>query len=542
MSIVWNELGDGVYGDHAIDLFGLTVGISDSGTTIVVGAPLADEESVALNTKEGLTRVYDWNGTDWIQRGDDIYGGPGIDESGYFVDISADGSTIASGAWYNSNVNGIASGAVRVYEWCGGQWVQKGDTLTGERAHDRSGNSLKLSSDGNTIIYGMFLNDGDDSTNTDRGSARVYEWDGTMWIQKGQDLDGEDPGDRFGHSVGISGEGDIVVIGSNFNAGNGTRSGHVRAFQWNGTVWVQMGNDLDGEFEFDEFGYTVSLSYDGNILAVGARLHDADDGFNSFRGTTYVYEWNGTNWIQMGTKIDGEAIYDESGFLVSLSNDGTIVAIGDHYNDDTGGNAGQVRVFRWNGTDWVQYGNDLNGDSAVDLFGHTVALSGDGNVLITGAFLNDTVALEAGQARMYAINDPIITEIIDYCPPTTVPPTTAPPPTTIPPTTTKRNEVYIYYSPIMNSIRRNRGYADLVLYEEDSKAMCTCDSDISYGIDITESSRNIEKLRNHRSISRLANMSVNGNTIISNDRSNNVITKSNRRKRYSRYDRRKFKI
>ena len=59
-------------------------------------------------------------------------------------------------------------------------------------------------------------------------------------------------------------------------------------------------------------------------------------------------------WKQLGSDIDGEAADDRSGKSVSLSDDGTILAIGAFSNDGNGTNAGHVRVHKWNGTAWTE--------------------------------------------------------------------------------------------------------------------------------------------------------------------------------------------
>ena len=61
----------------------------------------------------------------------------------------------------------------------------------------------------------------------------------------------------------------------------------------------------------------------------------------------------------MGSEINGQNNLDRFGFSVSLSSDGSIVASGAIYNDDGGANSGHVRVFNWDGTNWNQLGNIL---------------------------------------------------------------------------------------------------------------------------------------------------------------------------------------
>ena len=52
-----------------------------------------------------------------------------------------------------------------------------------------------------------------------------------------------------------------------------------------------------------------------------------------------------SSWSQLVLDIDGEAADDYSGHSVSLSSDGTIVAIGAYYNDGNGSDSGHVRVY-----------------------------------------------------------------------------------------------------------------------------------------------------------------------------------------------------
>jgi hypothetical protein len=69
---------------------------------------------------------------------------------------------------------------------------------------------------------------------------------------------------------------------------------------------------------------------------------------------------------------------------VSLSSDGTIVAIGGFSNDASGSNAGHVRVLQWSGSAWVQLGADIDGEAADDRFGRSAALSSDGTIVAIG--------------------------------------------------------------------------------------------------------------------------------------------------------------
>ena len=107
--------------------------------------------------------------------------------------------------------------------------------------------------------------------------------------------------------------------------------------------WKQLGQDIIGEADGDAFGTSVSLSDDGKTLAVGAPYNDGN-GKGSGHVRVYRMDDSSTSWTQVGEDIDGESD-DYSGESVSLSADGTTVAIGAPGNDDNGLKSGHVRIF-----------------------------------------------------------------------------------------------------------------------------------------------------------------------------------------------------
>ena len=110
--------------------------------------------------------------------------------------------------------------------------------------------------------------------------------------------------------------------------------------------WYQKGMDIDGEAANDQSGYSVSLSSDGTILAIGAFFNDNANGSNS--GHVRVWEWKAGAWVQKGADIDGEDCEDRSGTSVSLSSDGLVLAIGAYYNAGINGfRSGHVRVYEF---------------------------------------------------------------------------------------------------------------------------------------------------------------------------------------------------
>jgi len=295
----------------------------------------------------GHVRVYQYNGTVWNQLGQDIDGEATNNNSGESVSINSDGTIVAIGAMNNVGTDTYGGyGHARIYQYNGTVWNQLGQDIDGEGLSDSSGYSVSLNSDGTVVAIGAYRNDG--TGVSDMGHVRIYQYDGTVWNQLGQDIDGEAQGDKSGNSVSLNDNGTIVAIGSNLNDGTTTsNAGHVRIYQYNGTVWNQLGQDIDGEAQNDQSGYSVSINGDGTIVAIGAYLNDGtstDTNYNA--GHTRIYQYNGTIWNKIGQDIDGEAEGDKSGNSVSLNSDGTRVAIGATTNDGTTTSiAGHVRVY-----------------------------------------------------------------------------------------------------------------------------------------------------------------------------------------------------
>ena len=280
-------------------------------------------------------------------------------------------------------------------------WQQLGADIRGEEV-DQSGFSISLSADGHTVAIGAPFNSGNGSSS---GHVRIYSWTGSSWSQLGADIDGEAAGDNSGFSVSLSADGQTVAIGARWNDGNLAMSGHVRIYSWDGSSWNQLGTDIDGEAAGDQSGYYVSLSANGGVVAIGAFNNDGNgDGSGHVR----IYAWIGSSWIKVGADIDGEAAGDWSG-AVSLSADGQTVAIGAGKNDGNGDESGHVRIYSWTGGRWwSQLGADIDGEAAGDHSGATgliagaVSLSADGQTVAIGAQENDGNGAGSGHVRIYS--------------------------------------------------------------------------------------------------------------------------------------------
>lgn len=393
----WPQLGADLEGVEPFDYFGSRVALTGDGTRIVVGGYGWD--GAAPGSGIGVARVFEWNGTGWVQLGPDIEGtNPTSSLFGDAVSISEDGSRVAVGD-PTADAGGSNSGQVRIFEWNGTTWAPLGNPINGEAPGDQSGVSIALDPTGLRIAIGAYLNDGTSGSGSDnRGHARVYEWNGSGWVQLGGDIDGEASGDNSGLAVDLANN--RVFIGAPGNDGTSGSSsdnrGHVRVYEWNGSAWAQLGGDLDGEAAGDGFGGALDVSSNGVWLVVGAPGNDVG-GALSDAGHVRVFEYVAL-WSQVGGDIDGALANDRFGSSVAISPGGETVAAGAPEASGAGSGAGAVTVFENLGSPWTQSGPVIDGVSAGDNFGFSVALALDGLVVAAGGpYQNGS----AGHARVF---------------------------------------------------------------------------------------------------------------------------------------------
>jgi len=306
-------------------------------------------------------------------------------------------------------------------------------------ASDAFGTSVALSDDGTTLVVGATGEssnatgvDGDQANDTlmNAGAAYVFVRDGSdVWAQQAY-LKASNAGasDAFGTSVALSADGNTLVVGAPYEASSATgiggnqasnaapASGAVYAFvRTGGDNWAQQAYVKASNTGFgDIFGYRVALSDDGNTLAVAAYGEasnatgiNGNQGNNSAFGAGAVYmlgrDGAGVWTHQAYVKASNTASGDGFGSSVALAGDGNTLAVGAFGEDSIatgiGGDqadnmatqAGATYVLVRDGAGvWTQqaYIKASNTD-AQDFFGWSVALAGDGNTLVVGAYGED---------------------------------------------------------------------------------------------------------------------------------------------------------
>lgn len=392
----WNQLGADIDGQAANEQSGTAISMNAAGTILINSAPRAMDAGFM----KGKARVFEWNGTSWLQKGSDLVGTSQGDVFGDAVSISSNGNIIAVGAPGFNNPSS-PPGYTRVYEWNGSNYIQKGTDIIGEANGNSSGTAVSLSADGNTIAIGAGLNS--NANGSFSGHCRIFEWNGTSWVQKGADIDGEAAQDFSGDAVSINANGTIVAVGAAGNDGVGTAFGHVRVFQWNGTSWVQMGADIDGESILRVFGRALSLNSIGTTFIAGGSASS-----NGMLGSVKIFNWNGTNWVQKGAILSGDTGSDFFGTSVDIDGNGSTIVAG------TQGTTGYAKVFKFIGGAWVQQGVNIIGEANGDQFGSSSSISSNGSIVAAGTLGNDGNGISSGHVRIFENSAVLSVENMDF--------------------------------------------------------------------------------------------------------------------------------
>ncbi len=377
------------------------------------------------------------------------------DRFGGSVALSADGHTLVVGARYEaSRATGIGgdeadnsendAGAVYVFnrDPITGVWAQQAYLkASNAEAGDEFGSRLALARDGNTLAISAIAEssnargvDGDQSDNSapDAGAVYIFSRANGSWSQQAYiKASNAEAGDRFGQSVSLANLGNTLAVAgyddSNATTIGGDESdnsedgaGAVYVFTRSGTSWAQQAYIKASNAEAgDHFGYVAALDRDGNTLAVGSTSEsssakgiggDESDNSAAKSGAVYIFSRSGAGWAQQAyIKASNAEAGDFFGISVSLADDGNTLAVG-AYNegsqargvggdedDNSANRAGAAYVFQRSGSTWTQdaYIKASNAEAG-DVFGTSIALSGDGNILAVGAYLEEGKATGIG--------------------------------------------------------------------------------------------------------------------------------------------------
>lgn len=256
------------------------------------------------------------------------------------------------------------------------QWTQMGGDIEGSPAWVQLGIASAISGDGSVVAVGI---PGEHAGGFERGRVKIYKWQNGAWTNYGNAIDGDSDIEGSGGAVSLSYDGNIVAIGSPSCTAIQNRMGRVRVFQYVNGNWVKMGSNIDGKTGFDYFGRSIAISNDGGTFVAGA----PGASWGASVGAVRAYQFSNGAWVQLGLDVPGESAAEYFGQSVACSDDGLTFAAGAPYKGPNG--KGKVRVFSMVGGNWIQKGQGIEGEAETDWFGSAVALSGDGNRLAVGA-------------------------------------------------------------------------------------------------------------------------------------------------------------
>jgi len=334
----WTQQGNKVLAsvEAGSAYFGWSVALSGDGNTMLVGGPFD-------SNFQGAAWVFTRTNGVWTQQGNKLVGTGSVANTnppevleGYSVALSNDGNTaIIGGPIDNGNI-----GAAWIFTRSNGTWTQKGSKLVGSGAVGSAvaqGISVAMSGDGNTALVGGTYDNGA------VGAAWVFVNNNGNWTQQGSKLVGNlqvgTPAE--GNSLALSSDGNTAVIGGSQDTGS---LGAVWVFTRTNGVWTQQGNKLVGtgysQGSAVAEGSCVGLSSDGNTLLIGG----GSESFGV--GATWIFSRANGTWSQQGSKLVGQGYVSppiaQGGTSCGLSNDG-LTALWGGYNDN--GGAGAAWVF-----------------------------------------------------------------------------------------------------------------------------------------------------------------------------------------------------
>jgi hypothetical protein len=259
-----------------------------------------------------------------------------------------------------------------------------------------------MNGEGNVYGAGYYAQTVGGVANT--GSVRVFELSthpltANIWVQRGSTIYGT-PSSRLGNSCSINKAGDILAIGAPYASSIGSKIGSVSTFAWDGSSWNIKGSPIFG-FEREQFGYKVALNYAGDRLAIGVPGRTRTSGGS---GQVLVYDWNGTDWSQLGSSIESPVFSGGFGNDISMNAVGDVLIVSTPYATIDGLNqVGSTHIFQWYENNWVNYVPIISG-VANDTLGSSVAMDGVGNHIVVGNPNYDSGGVnQRGRALYYTL-------------------------------------------------------------------------------------------------------------------------------------------
>ena len=370
-----NLVGDIIVGTEKLDGTGDAVAISGTGDRVIVGS---DFEIINDTVKAGVARVYELNGNQWQQIGQDITGESNDDEVGNSVCISSDGNRIAVGS----------SLGAKVYDFSGSAWQQVGGLMTLPTMNAYTDiDRIRLSDDANTLLI---------AGNTSGVDIAIFELVGNEWVQKGDSL----PTD-LRSSMALSANGNRIAVIAKSSVPD--LNWEIRVFELQDNTWEIVGDTIRPPQGF-WFAEGFDIAGDGNRIV--AALEDPE---NSGDAGVATYDLAGDVWM-LDTALVELFVPTRWGTTLRLSGDGNTFVFGTTFDfsvvDQT-----YVVAYRFIGEEWVLLGDTLQGYAHDETAEGHVDITDDGSRIVMGGIkraLEDSL----GFAKVYDYSN--VTGVEDY--------------------------------------------------------------------------------------------------------------------------------
>lgn len=297
-------------------------------------------------------------------KGEVLLGKTVEEQFGRNVKLSNDGNTMAIAAPLNSDFSD-QNGRITVYKYLNNKWEQIGNDIFPSGNGYKFGEIMELSSDGNTLIVPSSFQ-----------KINFYTFNGIAWEKSKKNITLEN---EYDYIKAISITNDLKKIAVTYDNSK-LYSNCIKIFKHDTNGWMQEGTTILPESSKKSFGNAISLSSEGNFIVVGNSF--ANSNGLKYNGEITIYKLIYNNWVKTESSFTGRLAEDSLGSSLVVSNDGkTIIASSNDSDDILNKNAGYVEIYELINNNWVKNKQIIKPEMQNPFFGHSLALSHDGNVL-----------------------------------------------------------------------------------------------------------------------------------------------------------------
>lgn len=383
----WMQLGNSIEGEDLNDHSASVVQLDGDGNRIIIGSKQNVGGGNIIN-KYGHIRIFEYNGSSWKQLGSDI-DGENNKKLGGILTISQDGNVIALG-----------TNPLEILKWNGASWQKHGLNQPNTSFNiNTDHNNISLNCDGSIIAFSDPFDNGDTLSRSDCGKVSIFHLNNNIWELKGNHIYGDNAYDYSGESISLNCDGYRIAIGAVGHSDNGAKSGQIRVFEFDGTNWKQLGNEILGNSKDCYAGRSIAISDSGNHVVFGAPSVISGGGVKE--GYVSVYEYKDSLWSIIGSEISGGIIGTLFGSSVDISSKGKRVLVGAPNNNTNGIKSGLSIVYELDSlNNWIPVFT-LNGTSSEEFCGKSVSISSNGKIAAFGIPGGDGFYSNSGLTKVF---------------------------------------------------------------------------------------------------------------------------------------------